>query len=174
MALDPLSESLILAMLVLLALLALLMLVTMFLLVWLDPISEPISDPISEPISPDVPKLQFDPGEGETCSKIQRILESCHESEKKLQSLRAEVAGVQGNHLPQHLHSQAVTKQTRTGAGIQEQLVKLLEQLDALVLEQDQAEARARRKAAVQHIQATLDSADSLQQQLAELKQKVS
>eukprot|EP00117_Sycon_ciliatum_P044793 scpid77333/ scgid3361/ BAG family molecular chaperone regulator 1; Bcl-2-associated athanogene 1 len=166
MALDPLSESLILAMLVLLALLALLMLVTMFLLVWLDP--------ISEPISPDVPKLQFDPGEGETCSKIQRILESCHESEKKLQSLRAEVAGVQGNHLPQHLHSQAVTKQTRTGAGIQEQLVKLLEQLDALVLEQDQAEARARRKAAVQHIQATLDSADSLQQQLAELKQKVS
>ena len=53
------------------------------------------------------------------------------------------------------------------GAG--EEYMRLVEQLDALGLEQHQAGARARRKAAVDRINAMMDKADGMQSNVEDM-----
>ncbi|XP_063609523.1 BAG family molecular chaperone regulator 1-like isoform X1 [Penaeus indicus] len=112
---------------------------------------------------------KFDPEDDASYQAVAQIDNSCSAVEKKLNDLLPEVDSIANGYMEPHLCGEALGKLKKQLLGVNEEFMRLLERLDGISFEENQAPARQKRKSVVQRIQHLMERTDQVQENINHL-----
>lgn len=107
---------------------------------------------------------RFDPQGDEIYKKVQEIEQKSVEVDGRLAEVRTEVRDIDLGYLAREHHEKALKSLLKRCKAGSEELMRLLETLDAMRFEEHQSEAKMKRKSVVNKVNAALDKNEDLQQ----------
>ncbi|CAH3020649.1 unnamed protein product [Porites evermanni] len=115
---------------------------------------------------------KFDPLEEENMKKILATEKMADNIEKRLTEHQEEVSGIEKGYLQAELIPKALEKLSRKLKGINEEFMKTLESLDALIIDASLRQAKGKKKSLIQRIQVLLDKTDETSSKIESLRDK--
>ncbi|XP_071528609.1 BAG family molecular chaperone regulator 1-like isoform X1 [Panulirus ornatus] len=115
---------------------------------------------------------RFDPEEDANYQAIVQIEQSCSRVEKTLCDIIPQVDGISGGYLESRLCGEALCKLRKQLLGVNEEFMRLLEQLDGISFEENQTLARQKRKSVVKRIQQSMEKSDQVHENINQLRLK--
>ncbi|XP_073255228.1 BAG family molecular chaperone regulator 1-like [Porites lutea] len=115
---------------------------------------------------------KFDPLEEENMKKILATEKMADNIEKRLTEHQEEVSGIEKGYLQAELIPKALEKLSRKLKGINEEFMKTLESLDALIIDASLQQAKGKKKSLIQRIQVLLDKTDETSSKIESLRDK--
>ncbi|KAM8802638.1 BAG family molecular chaperone regulator 1 isoform 2-T2 [Rhynchonycteris naso] len=108
------------------------------------------------------------PEEEVELKKLKDLEKSVEKIADQLEELNKELAGIQQGFLAKDLQAEALCKLNRRVKAIIEQFMKILEEIDTLVLPENFKDSRLRRKGLVKKVQAFLAECDNVEQNICQ------
>ncbi|KAM9083366.1 BAG family molecular chaperone regulator 1 isoform 1-T1 [Megaptera novaeangliae] len=108
------------------------------------------------------------PEEEAELKKLKDLEKSVEKIADQLEELRKELTGIQQGFLAKDLQAEALCKLNRRVKAIIEQFMKILEEIDTLVLPENFKDSRMKRKGLVKKIQAFLAACDTVEQSICQ------
>ncbi|XP_076056462.1 BAG family molecular chaperone regulator 1-like isoform X2 [Oratosquilla oratoria] len=112
---------------------------------------------------------KFDPESDEMFQAVAKVDASVNNAEKKFVEIVSEVNGIKLGYLAPELHKEAKAKLSKRLLGVTEELMRMLEELDGLSIQEDHSAARQKRKTVVKRIQQLMDRTDQVQDNVKQL-----
>ncbi|XP_064093742.1 BAG family molecular chaperone regulator 1-like [Macrobrachium nipponense] len=112
---------------------------------------------------------KFDPSEDTDYQAVVEIENSCSRVESKLNDIIPQVNGIHNGYLDSKHCGEALGKLRKELLGVNEDFMRLLEQLDGLSFEEGQGPARQKRKSLVKKIQQLMERSDQLHEDINHL-----
>ncbi|KAL9965603.1 hypothetical protein ACROYT_G029428 [Oculina patagonica] len=113
---------------------------------------------------------KFDPLHEENMKAILAAEKKADDIEKRLTENLEELQGIEKGFLQPELVADALEKLTRKIKAVNEEFMKTLESLDALLIDPSLQQARGKKKSLVQRIQLLLDKVDTTSSRIESLK----
>ncbi|XP_037706706.1 BAG family molecular chaperone regulator 1 [Choloepus didactylus] len=108
------------------------------------------------------------PEEEAELKKLKDLEESVEKIANQLEGLNKELTGIQQGFLAKDLQAEALAKLDRRVKATIEQFMKILEEIDTLVLPENFKDSRLKRKGLVQKVQAFLAECDTVEQSICQ------
>merc|ERR1711976_394227 len=89
---------------------------------------------------------KYDPMSDENYKKLVTVENKAVAAEKKVEEIRVEISDIEKGHLEKKLQPEALKTLTKRVKCVNEELQKMLESLDSVQLQEDQLEAKVKRK----------------------------
>ncbi|XP_068213107.1 BAG family molecular chaperone regulator 1-like isoform X2 [Palaemon carinicauda] len=112
---------------------------------------------------------RFDPSEDTDYQAVVEIENSCSRVESKLNEIIPQISGIHNGYLDSKHCGEALGKLRKELLGVNEDFMRLLEQLDGLSFEEGQGPARQKRKSVVKKIQQLMERSDQLHEDINHL-----
>ncbi|XP_029110953.1 BAG family molecular chaperone regulator 1 [Scleropages formosus] len=103
------------------------------------------------------------PEEEAELKKLKDIEKSVEQMAKKLEKVDGELMGLKNGFLAKDLQAQALSKLDQRVKGAAEQFMKLLEQMDAMILPENFSDCRVKKKGLVKTVQSCLAQCDKIE-----------
>ncbi|XP_021562927.1 BAG family molecular chaperone regulator 1 isoform X1 [Carlito syrichta] len=108
------------------------------------------------------------PEEEVELKKLKDLEKSVEKIANQLEELNKEVTGIQQGFLAKDLQAEALCKLDRRVKATIEQFMKILEEIDALILPENFKDSRLKRKSLVKKVQAFLAECDTVEQNICQ------
>ena len=104
---------------------------------------------------------KFDPMSDENYKQLVTLENKAKTAEKKVADIATEISDIDNGHLDKNLHQEAFKSLQKRVNGLNEELQKMLESLDGFQLNEDQLEAKIKRKSIATMINKVMDKNDT-------------
>ncbi|XP_063465130.1 BAG family molecular chaperone regulator 1 isoform X1 [Symphalangus syndactylus] len=108
------------------------------------------------------------PQEEVELKKLKHLEKSVEKVADQLEELNKELTGIQQGFLPKDLQAEALCKLDRRVKATIEQFMKILEEIDTLILPENFTDSRLKRKGLVKKVQAFLAECDTVEQNICQ------
>uniref|UniRef100_H2PRX9 BAG family molecular chaperone regulator 1 n=1 Tax=Pongo abelii TaxID=9601 RepID=H2PRX9_PONAB len=108
------------------------------------------------------------PQEEVELKKLKHLEKSVEKIADQLEELNKELTGIQQGFLPKNLQAEALCKLDRRVKATIEQFMKILEEIDTLILPENFKDSRLKRKGLVKKVQAFLAECDTVEQNICQ------
>ncbi|XP_069177084.1 BAG family molecular chaperone regulator 1 isoform X2 [Procambarus clarkii] len=115
---------------------------------------------------------KFDPEEDANFQAVVQIDHSCTRVERTLFDIIPQVDGISGGYLESRLCGETLGRLRKQLLAVNEEFMRLLEQLDSICFEETQTPARQKRKSVVKRIQQLMEKSDQLHENINQLRLK--
>lgn len=113
------------------------------------------------------------PEEETALKKLKELEKSVERIANNLEESNKELTGIQQGFLPTELQTEALSKLDRKVKAIIEQFMKILEEIDTMVLPEHFKDSRLKRKSLVKKVQAFLAECDKMEQKILQVSERL-
>ncbi|KAK8748928.1 hypothetical protein OTU49_015601 [Cherax quadricarinatus] len=115
---------------------------------------------------------RFDPEDDANYQAVVQIDHSCTRVERTLFDIIPQVDGISGGYLESRLCGETLGRLRKQLLAVNEEFMRLLEQLDSISFEENQTPARQKRKSVVKRIQQLMEKSDQVHENINQLRLK--